>query len=546
MEAVPSAGCYFEVCPLCESPDLQYLFVKHGFRVVQCGACRLVMQNPQPSDEVLAQIYSEDYFLGGKSPDQRALVSKMKRATARLYLDHIDSYRKAAGKQLLDVGCGHGDLLVEAQARGYEVTGLDTSASTTDIAQAKVGVNRVHCGEIDEVDLPAQSFDICVLSDVIEHARDPVSFLETLHHLLKPGGVLFIAAPSLDSWSARLLRQKWMEFKTEHLFYFDRQTIQHQLFRTGYHEIVIRPGKKVLSQDYIYDHFQRFPVPWLTALIRWAYRLTPQALRRQNIALDPGSMVVMARARQLPQQRKLSVIVPAYNEKATFRDLMEPLVQKEIDGLDMEIVVVESNSTDGTREEVLHYRDHPRVKVILENRPQGKGHAVRAAFEHVTGDFVLIQDADLEYDLNDYEPLLEPLRKCREAFVLGSRHQGGNSWKIREFERRPFLSTFLNFGHVLFTTVLNSLYGQHLKDPFTMYKVFRRDCLYRLTFECNRFDFDYELVIKLIRKGYRPIEISVNYRSRSFAEGKKVSMFRDPLTWIRALVKYRFAPLEND
>jgi hypothetical protein len=114
---------------------------------------------------------------------------------------------------------------------------------------------------------------------------------------------------------------------------------------------------------------------------------------------------------------------------------------------------------------------------------------------------------------------------------------------MRRFADQPAVSAFFNFGHVLFRTALNAIYGQHIKDPFTMYKVFRRDCLHRLKFECNRFDFDFELVIKLLRKGYVPLEVPVNYASRSFKEGKKVSAWRDPLTWVRALVKYRFASI---
>ena len=102
---------------------------------------------------------------------------------------------------------------------------------------------------------------------------------------------------------------------------------------------------------------------------------------------------------------------------------------------------------------------------------------------------------------------------------------------------------FLNFGHWVFTTLVNVVYGLHLKDPFTMYKVFRADCLRGLSFECNRFDFDYELLIKLVKRGYRPIEIPVNYRSRSFKEGKKVDVMRDPWTWLRAVFKYRFQKL---
>jgi hypothetical protein len=103
----------------------------------------------------------------------------------------------------------------------------------------------------------------------------------------------------------------------------------------------------------------------------------------------------------------------------------------------------------------------------------------------------------------------------------------------------------MNFGHLFFSTLFNVTYGTRLRDPFTMYKVFRRDCLHGLRFEANRFDFDFELAGKLVRAGYRPIEIPVNYRSRSFTEGKKVSFFRDPLTWIVACVKYRFQPLRK-
>lgn len=100
-----------------------------------------------------------------------------------------------------------------------------------------------------------------------------------------------------------------------------------------------------------------------------------------------------------------------------------------------------------------------------------------------------------------------------------------------------------NVGHVVFLQLLNRIYDQHLADPFSMFKVFRRDCIAGLSFECDRFDFDFEIVIKLLRKGYRPLEIPVNYHSRSIAEGKKVSMVRDPLTWLRALARYRTSPL---
>jgi glycosyltransferase involved in cell wall biosynthesis len=239
----------------------------------------------------------------------------------------------------------------------------------------------------------------------------------------------------------------------------------------------------------------------------------------------------------------VSVIVPVYNEIATVREALDALVAKRIPGYELNLVVIESNSKDGSREVVLSYRGLPGVTLILEETPKGKGHAVRAGLTAATGEIILIQDADLEYDLGDYEKLLAPIAAGEHAFVLGSRHSAEQGWAIRKFTDQKVRAAVLNLAHWTFTLMINASLGVWLTDPFTMYKVFRRDCIKDLTFECNRFDFDWELLIKLVRKGYRPVEIPVSYRSRSFAEGKKVSMFRDPLTWMVALVKYRFQPL---
>ena len=101
----------------------------------------------------------------------------------------------------------------------------------------------------------------------------------------------------------------------------------------------------------------------------------------------------------------------------------------------------------------------------------------------------------------------------------------------------------MNVGHIAFLALFNVVYQQRLRDPFTMYKVFRRDCLHGIPLECNRFDFDWELTAKLVRAGYKPMELPVSYHSRSFGEGKKIRLFRDPLTWVRACFRYRFSRL---
>jgi glycosyltransferase involved in cell wall biosynthesis len=238
----------------------------------------------------------------------------------------------------------------------------------------------------------------------------------------------------------------------------------------------------------------------------------------------------------------LSVIVPVFNERATVEPALAQLLAKEVPGVAIEIIIVESNSTDGSRDVVLKHRDHPRVRIILEETPRGKGHAVRAGLAQATGEIILIQDADLEYDLADYEPLLEPILAGRQTFMLGSRH-GHGGFKIRSFDDQPVRAFVLNCAHWAFTLLINASLGIWLRDPFTMYKVFRRDCLRGIRLTCNRFDFDWELLIKLIRAGHRPLEIPVSYNSRSFAEGKKIRIFRDPLTWLWAWAKARFGPL---
>jgi hypothetical protein len=249
------------------------------------------------------------------------------------------------------------------------------------------------------------------------------------------------------------------------------------------------------------------------------------------------------RASAAPAIRTCSILVPVFNEKDTFPELMRTLLAKRLDhlGLQREIILIESNSSDGTRELVAGFAATPGVRIIYQDSPRGKGHAVRAGLAVATGDIMLIQDADLEYDLNDYDALLEPLLSNRAAFVLGCRH--GGRFRMRRFPQQRLLGDVLNIAHVLLAGLINVLYGQNMKDPFTMFKVFRRDCLYGLEFECNGFDFDHELVIKLVLKGYRPLEIPVNYCARSFSQGKKIRLFRDPPALIAADLKYRLRRL---
>jgi glycosyltransferase involved in cell wall biosynthesis len=234
---------------------------------------------------------------------------------------------------------------------------------------------------------------------------------------------------------------------------------------------------------------------------------------------------------------KLSVVMPVYNEASSVASVLDLLMQKKIDGVEIELLIVESNSTDGTRDIVNRYKLFPGVRVILEEKPRGKGHAVRTGLAAATGDIILIQDADLEYSLDDYEKLLTPIIAGQADFVLGTRHAEGN-WHMRRFSTGNHYAVLFNLAHWGFTAMLNHSLGTRMTDPFTMFKVFRRSCLDGIKLECNRFDLDWELVIKLVRAGFKPMEVPVSYHSRDFVEGKKVSMLKDPPTWMKAWWKY--------
>jgi glycosyltransferase involved in cell wall biosynthesis len=230
-----------------------------------------------------------------------------------------------------------------------------------------------------------------------------------------------------------------------------------------------------------------------------------------------------------------------YNEVETVGTAIERVLAVDIPGVDVELVVVESNSSDGTRTVVSQYAADPRVRLVLQDAPRGKGAAVREGFRHATGRIILIQDADLEYSVDDYPQLIEPIIRGDVDFTLGSRHVPGRS--VRVMDEARLIAPIMNTAHWVFTWLFNVTYGTKLRDPFTMYKVFRSECIEGVEFVADRFDFDWELAGKLVRLGYQPIEIPVQYAARSFHGGKKVRFFRDPPTWIVACVRFRFCSL---
>ena len=240
---------------------------------------------------------------------------------------------------------------------------------------------------------------------------------------------------------------------------------------------------------------------------------------------------------------KLSVIVPVYNERATAAALLDQVLALELPGMEKEVVIVEGRSTDGTREVVRGYEGRPGVRVHYEEAPRGKGAAVKTGLSLVTGDFVLVQDGDLEYQVSDYAKVLEPLVAGRAEVVFGSRVMDSpQAWQFRRFAGfERVYGFFVNLGGVLFTGLFNALYGTRLSDGATMFKVFRGRDLKAVDLKSRGFDYDWELSAKLAKAGRRFAEVPVRYKARSRAEGKKIRFWRDGWRVLVAILRYRFA-----
>ncbi|MCY4075720.1 MAG: glycosyltransferase family 2 protein [Acidobacteria bacterium] len=221
---------------------------------------------------------------------------------------------------------------------------------------------------------------------------------------------------------------------------------------------------------------------------------------------------------------RLSVIIPVFNEHATIRELLRRVDAVD---LDLEVVVVDDGSTDGTRD-VLGRLGEAGPTVVLHDANRGKGAAIRTGLQHVTGELVLVQDADLEYDPEDYHRLLQSLEERGADAVYGSRFAGG----------RPRMTLSHRIGNRLLTAITNLLFGSDLTDMETCYKLIRRSVLADIDISSNGFSVEPEITAKLLRKGIRIHEVPIRYVGRSFAEGKKIS-WRDFLGAVWTLLRFR-------
>jgi glycosyltransferase involved in cell wall biosynthesis len=224
---------------------------------------------------------------------------------------------------------------------------------------------------------------------------------------------------------------------------------------------------------------------------------------------------------------KLSVVMPVYNEQATLREVVARVLAVPFE---VELICVDDGSRDGSREILAQLQiDHPQIRVMLQPKNMGKGAALRCGIQEATGDFIVIQDADLEYDPSDYPALLGPLIEDKADVVYGSRFLGSGPHRVLYF--------WHSVGNWILTLISNALTNMNMTDMETCYKVFRREILQSIPIEEDRFGFEPEITVKISKRRLRVYEVGIGYWGRTYEEGKKIS-WRDGFRALWCLLKY--------
>jgi Zn ribbon nucleic-acid-binding protein len=515
----------FVRCPACQTDNPRYLFHKTGVRFVRCAACGMVYVNP-------AREHVVNYFdIDGARPFTNARDRDlMLRDFARL-LAHIEAdYLRIAGKPLKRTVLLGRFLrefrdLPEAKRIGLEFVEVGDEAFARLATASDIGWAEP---------LLAQKPDLVLAHELLEACADPGVVLGKLVAAVPASTLFVVTYTNTDSLPARMMRRFWPPF-------FEYKTA---FFGTGNLTALMARFGLVLKSQYSLPvtHTAQYVSERIGRRTELSRLVSATPLGDVSVPVRAGNRVAVFGRRaagEVGAGEKLSIVLPIFNEARYAAQVIDAVLGKSLK-IDKEVIIVESNSTDGTRDIVKRYERTPGVRVVYEDAPRGKGHAVRTGLAHVTGTIVLIQDADFEYDIDDYDALLEPILQHKATFVLGSRSLGLDDWKVRKYDSTPLKGLALNFMQVVFAKTYDVLYQQDVTDVNTMYKVFRAECLDGLNLESDGFDLDIELACKLARNGNSPMEIPVNYVARGFDQGKKIRFWRDGFPSYAAFFKYRF------
>jgi SAM-dependent methyltransferase len=520
---------------------VRYAFADVAKVIRECSACHLMVLDPIPSEQELHAVYNEGYFENDEltQSDVSKVYGYVDYISERInkqknYASICRTLRRfvipsSRTPRLLDFGCGLGFFLDNAFEAGFEPTGVEFNRYALEYIRRRYAHRTVHFSDLDA----SERFDVITMFDVVEHLRDPFATIQSIRRMLNDNGIAVITTMDSTSFVSRIMGKRLEDFRRirEHLFFFSRGNLVSILIKQGFDVLRVSSHGHSFELRLLANRL-RTVLPVVGVPLSWFVKLVP-LVGGWSVYLDPRTkFIVYARKRRErrpapPSPATLSIVVPVFNEAATVEQVLDSLLSFE-PRMGKEIIVVDDGSTDATFEILSRCAKGDRIRVLRMPTNRGKGAAVAVGIGASHGDYVIIQDADMEYDPADVPQLLNVMAETGALAVYGSRFTG------RYRRTGAFLPTIANRFLTFACNLVNNL---NLSDVMTGYKLFDGNLIRSLTLKSVGFDFEAEVTCRLARKGVPIIEAPITYRARTYLEGKKIRA-RDGWRTLVALTRY--------
>jgi len=500
--------------------------------------------DPLPTEESLKSVYNDVYFSNDKLVEPGSQNSNIygyadyiaerinKQRGYKVIFEKIRSLLISSENPpaLLDYGCGLGFFMDSAYDYGFNVNGVEFNPYALNYIKQRYSYN---VSSPEEFQTLKNKYDVVTLFDVIEHLRNPLQMLDAITARINDNGLLIISTPDSESTVSKILGNKLEDFRRtrEHLYFFSRRNLPSILMRYGYDVLEISSCGHSFELKHLIKRIGN-SLPMVAAIINFFLKLFP-FLGRINVYINPFTKFILyARKRNeitaiKRERKKLSIVVPVFNEQLYIKKIIGKLTALEI-GMHKEIIIVNDGSTDGTQDILREYASAVDNIKIMHKSNEGKGSAVAKGVAASTGDYVLIQDADLEYNPDDIPLLLDAMIKTGANVVYGTRYRG--SYRKTGY----FINTIANNLLTLMSNIINN---NNLTDMETGYKLFNGNLIRSIKIRSKGFDFEPEITCKVSRHKTAIYEVPVSYNARTYYEGKKIR-FKDGVLAIIALIKY--------
>ncbi len=535
-----------KTCINCEGTSFipLYRFPKINKMIVKCEYCNILSLEPKPTEEELKGIYDGGYFNNNKllSNKVTGIYGYVDYISERLNkqngykknVQYINRYQiKGPNKsKLLDLGCGLGHFLDIAYDYGHDVSGVEFNNSAIEYIKNRYTYK---IQTVDEFENSKETYDVITAYDVIEHVLDPVKTLHQLSSKVKTNGLLVILTTQARSITSRILGKRLEDFRrtSEHIYFFSPKNLSELLSKYGFEVLKVQSQGHSFQLDMLCQRIRNiskiiyFPMKTILTIMPF--------LGKINIYINPFTKFVLY-ARKVENEgnlndifssKKLSIIMPAYNEQFYLEKIVNKVLAVDY-GMNFELIIIDDGSSDRTFQIASELSEKVNVSAFRIEHA-GKGRAVYEGFQKSTGDFVVIQDADLEYDPEDIKKLLEVVQKTNAYAVYGTRFSG---------EYRRTGSYIYTLGNNFLTMLTNLLCGLNLTDMETCYKLFDGNLIRSIKIKSKGFDFEPEITCKLSNLKIPIYETAISYNPRSKLQGKKIGV-KDGFSAIFSIIKYK-------